>query len=180
MAQSKTESCSRVKWSHDIISYWSQNLNQVRILHCQTLWYRQISYRRPENWFDIVSWWNRWFTPPVDFGGKGVKNLHLLLLLLLRLLLSLLGWFDSSIFSLPLINQHQLLPGLLSGQMTLHLSQSCHNSPPFSYTCMCTHMHTHTSRGALLNATDQHLLLMLPLTGQGSQTFPLLLFFFFL
>lgn len=26
-----------------------------------------------------------------------------------------LGWLDSSIFSLPLINQHQLLPGLLSG-----------------------------------------------------------------
>lgn len=69
--------------------------------------------------------------------------------------------------------------------MTLHLSQSCQNSPPLSYTCMYTHTHvhthtlTHTSRGALLNATDQHLLLMLPLTGQGSQTFPLVFLFFY-
>lgn len=31
------------------------------------------------------------------------------------LLSSSLDWLDSSIFSLPLINQHQLLPGLLSG-----------------------------------------------------------------
>lgn len=43
--------------------------------------------------------------------------------------------------------------------------------------CEHTHTLTHASRGALFNATDLHLLLMLPLTGQGSQTYPLVFFF---